>query len=314
MILRTKIVLLGAGAALAVGVLVCAGTAYRNSQATERHLAELEVSLRDSFDRSARAQVETATSMLAAVAARADRGELTPEQARKDGADLLRSLRFGDDNYFWADTYDGVNVVLLGKPVEGKSRIDAHDANGLPVVSKLIENGRKPGGGFTDYVWPRAQGSAPLPKRAYTVAFEPFGWVIGAGNYVDDIDQLVQAEREKGEAEARSDRDRHRALHAAGRRAGLARRRLARAQHLPAPDAGAGRVAPPDRGGQRRPAGRARRRGGDRPGVPAHRGRHERDLRGLLPPGGGRGGPAGAAVARRDPPPSPSPTRATSSA
>jgi len=38
------------------------------------------------------------------------------------------------------------------------------------------------GGGYTDYYFPKKQGGAHLPKRAYSVAFAPFGWVVGTGN------------------------------------------------------------------------------------------------------------------------------------
>ena len=112
------------------------------------------------------------------------------------GAGLLRGLRYDQDNYFWADTYEGVNVVLLGKDVEGKSRLDLKDAKGFPLIRAILEAGRA-GGGYVDYWFPRAGGGQALPKRAYAAAFEPFGWVVGTGNYVDDIDAAVAKARDE---------------------------------------------------------------------------------------------------------------------
>ncbi|QEM67629.1 methyl-accepting chemotaxis protein [Geobacter sp. FeAm09] len=148
-------------------------------------------SLFSDFDTQAKNQVEMAVSMLQAVYDRAQKDGTSPEEARKLGADLLRGLKYGKDGYFWADTTEGVNVVLLGKPVEGKSRMDSQDAKGKYLVREIIRNGMQPGGGFTDYWFPRAGESKPAPKRGYSAEFKPFGWVIGTGNYVDDLDALV---------------------------------------------------------------------------------------------------------------------------
>ncbi|MBF0528920.1 MAG: cache domain-containing protein, partial [Deltaproteobacteria bacterium] len=114
------------------------------------------------------------------------------EDAKKNGADLLRGLKYGQEGYFWADTTEGVNVVLLGKPVEGKSRINTKDAKGKEIVKEFIKNGTQSGGGFTDYYFAKKDGSVEMPKRSYTLLFAPFGWVVGTGNYVDDLEALVK--------------------------------------------------------------------------------------------------------------------------
>ncbi len=117
------------------------------------------------------------------------------EEAKLICADIVRDARYGADGYFWADTYNGDNVVLLGnKDVEGKNRIDSVDANGFPLISEFIKISRQ-GGGYTDYWFPRSTDNIPAPKRAYTTTFEPFQWVIGTGNYVDYIDEYVAEQK-----------------------------------------------------------------------------------------------------------------------
>ena len=193
MTIRTKIISLGVGAALVVGLTLGWYLDRSAAQQAEQQLGALEATLRGNFDRNAKLQVETALTLLEGVAARPD---LSAEQARALGAGLLRGLRYDGDNYFWADTYEGVNVVLLGKEVEGKSRLDLKDAKGFPLIREILKVGRA-GGGYIDYWFPRAGGGQPLPKRAYAAAFEPFGWVIGTGNYVDDIDAAVAKARDE---------------------------------------------------------------------------------------------------------------------
>ena len=49
-------------------------------------------------------------------------------------------------------------------------------------------------GGYTDYVFPKEGETESSPKRSYSRAFEPFGWVVGTGNYIDYIDETVEKE------------------------------------------------------------------------------------------------------------------------
>jgi methyl-accepting chemotaxis protein len=57
-----------------------------------------------------------------------------------------------------------------------------------------VENGLKEDGGFTDYWFPKKGEKEASPKRGYSKAFKEFGWVIGTGNYVDDIDKFIANE------------------------------------------------------------------------------------------------------------------------
>lgn len=138
-----------------------------------------------SGDLMAKYQVETAVSLLQALYAKHQKGELTLEKARQMGADLLRELRYGGDGYFWADTTSGVNVVLHGqKDTEGRNRLEDKDARGFAYVKAFLEKG-KAGGGYVDYMFAKLGDPAQHPKRSYVKLFEPFGWVIGTGYYLD---------------------------------------------------------------------------------------------------------------------------------
>ena len=193
--IKAKMALLMLIVILAVGLTGAMSIREMNVQKASS-LKQLETSIRQNFDANSKQQVENACSMLQTVADKEKNGEYTKEQAEKIGADILRNLKYGSDGYFWADTYDGTNVVLLGKDTEGKNRLDSVDANGFKLVKAIIENGRKPEGGYTNYQFPKPNETEPLPKRCYSKAFEPFQWVIGTGNYTDYIDNYV-AEQQK---------------------------------------------------------------------------------------------------------------------
>ena len=161
------------------------------NQLQTKALDVIEEDARSSYDEEIRHQVENVISLCQNIYDKYQAGEYTEQEAKKLAADEIRALRYGDNGYFWVDTYDGTNVVLLGNDTEGTNRMDAVDTNGFAYMQAIISAGRQENGGFTDYVFPREGETEPSPKRAYSKAFEPFGWVLGTGNYTDDIDEDV---------------------------------------------------------------------------------------------------------------------------
>lgn len=151
----------------------------------------IENDMRSSYDEQIKAQVDSVISLCQSIYNQYEAGEYTLDEATKLAADQIRDLRYGNNGYFWVDTYDGTNVVLLGNDTEGTNRMDAVDANGFAYIQAIISAGKQEDGGFTDYVFPREGETESSPKRAYSKAFEPFGWVLGTGNYTDDIDDEV---------------------------------------------------------------------------------------------------------------------------
>ncbi|TSA54048.1 MAG: hypothetical protein D4R45_04575 [Planctomycetaceae bacterium] len=130
-----------------------------------------------------KSEVETAVSMLQGIFTIHQKGELTLEQAKKLGADLMRELRYGTEGYFWADTTEGVNVVLYGrKDVEGRNRLEDKDHQGTFYIKEFMAKA-KAGGGYAEYWFPKKGLTTIQPKRSYVLLFKPFGWVVGSGYY-----------------------------------------------------------------------------------------------------------------------------------
>ncbi len=98
---------------------------------------------------------------------------------------LLRTFRFGKDDYFYAIDPKGVAIANPNPKVEGKNLYDAADSDGIFFVRRQLEIAAN-GGGFLSYRFPRASGGDPLPKTSYAVEFKPLNWVIGGGVYLDD--------------------------------------------------------------------------------------------------------------------------------
>ena len=187
---RTKLVIVMVIALIALALCaVISNTSL--SGLGDNALDIIENDMRSSYDEQIKAQVDNVISLCQSIYNRYEKGEYTLDEAKKLAADQIRDLRYGNNGYFWVDTYDGTNVVLLGNDTEGTNRMDAVDTNGFAYIQAIINAGKQEDGGFTDYVFPREGETESSPKRAYSKAFEPFGWVLGTGNYTDDIDEDV---------------------------------------------------------------------------------------------------------------------------
>ncbi|MGY4225078.1 methyl-accepting chemotaxis protein [Bradyrhizobium sp. USDA 4503] len=116
---------------------------------------------------------------------------LPDQEALERGRALLRTLRFGQDDYFYALSSEGVVLAHPNRNVEGKDLYNAPDSNGVFYARDQVLSASK-GGGFVAYRFPRASGTEPQPKISYAVVFKPYNWTIGGGIYLDDVDAIFQ--------------------------------------------------------------------------------------------------------------------------
>lgn len=192
--IRTKLLLMGFIMVAGVSIISILGILMLGRM-NEHSLNTLEQNIRQNFDDFSKSQVVNAASMLDVVYSHYEEGQYSLEEAKKLGADYLRNMRYQEGGYFWADTLEGVNVVLLGNETEGTDRSQSEDSYGNKYIQNFIQIAKTDGEGFTDYYFPREGEAEASPKRAFVKYYEPFGWVIGTGNYTDDIDDKVAAEK-----------------------------------------------------------------------------------------------------------------------
>lgn len=200
---RTKVIILSA-LLLLVSMLIATISIYDQSKTKNENIALIEKTIRTDYDSNIELQVENVITLLDGIYAKYEEGEYTLEESKKVAADLIRGLRYGEEGYFWADTYEGVNVVLLGSETEGTNRLDFVDTKGFPVIKEVLKAGKQKGGGFTNYYFPKEGETESSLKRGYSLAFEPYQWVIGTGNYIDHIDATVNTYKENANRKLRN--------------------------------------------------------------------------------------------------------------
>ena len=195
--IRTKLISMVLINMLLIAAIVGGTAVFFIYSSNMGRLDQLESKMRANYDLNIKSQVEIVVSELDGIQNQISNKTITLSEGKKIAADVIRSAKYGESGYFWADTTEGINVVLLGnKEVEGKSRIDLEDKKGHMIIQEFIKVAKSDGEGFYDYYFPRPGEEEPLPKRAFVKYYQPFDWVIGTGNYVDDIDAFILQERE----------------------------------------------------------------------------------------------------------------------
>ena len=83
--------------------------------------------------------------------------------------------------------------------LDGKDLSQNKDPNGKFLFNEFVEVAKKNGKGVVEYMWPKPGFNAPQAKISFVEAFTPWGWIIGAGVYADDIDVMMKKEKEKSD-------------------------------------------------------------------------------------------------------------------
>ena len=117
-------------------------------------------------------------------------GEMTEEDARSRAMNLIEQVRYGDNGYLWINDMQPMMIMHpFAKQLVGQDISDYQDPNGKRLFVEFVDVVRREGDGFVNYVWQKGDDSRVLsPKLSYVKGFSPWGWVIGTGVYIDDVD------------------------------------------------------------------------------------------------------------------------------
>ncbi len=147
------------------------------------------LSLAESYVRSVYSQVET--------------GFLTEEQARARVFEGLRYFTYGKNDYFWIADY---NAVLLSHPdprFHGSDASDIVDDEGKVIIPRVVALAQAEGEGFYSYKWRRLGTVDEIDKLSYVRNYPQWGFVIGSGIYLDDIDEEMRLRKQQAIADLR---------------------------------------------------------------------------------------------------------------
>jgi methyl-accepting chemotaxis protein len=132
---------------------------------------------------------ESAVSMIASLDRQVKSGALTLEEAQAEAKMSVKSMRFNGTDYFWIQDLKGVMLMHpIKAALEGRDMTGIKDVKGKLFFASMTEKARSKGEGSERYYWARPGSEKPVPKLSYLKSFPEWGWAIGTGVYVDDIE------------------------------------------------------------------------------------------------------------------------------
>ncbi|WP_066582427.1 methyl-accepting chemotaxis protein [Cellulomonas timonensis] len=174
--IRTRLlVLVGVATLGLVSVAVVSGVQLEGDLLAERKV-------------TTRAVVQTAVGVVESYGQRAASGELTRVEAQEAAIEAVKGLRYSGEEYFWINDMQPAMIMHPTKPeLDATDLSDYADPDGTLLFVEFVNVVEADGAGFVEYQWPKPGEDAPQPKISYVTGYEPWGWVIGSGIYVDDV-------------------------------------------------------------------------------------------------------------------------------
>ncbi len=188
---------MGVVSAVVISIAVIFGlfSAFQTHKLSDAGIAKYDQAMNDGYKTEIKSQVQSAMSVIQSYYDRFQGGEITEEEAKNMAKEAVRHMRYRDDDsgYIWID---GTDYVLVMHPVlseqEGNNRKDLEDQNGVMVTQEVVKAAES-GGGYHSFYFTKADGKTVAPKMAYAEEFEPWGWAVATGNYVDDMQAEMEA-------------------------------------------------------------------------------------------------------------------------
>jgi len=149
----------------------------------------LKVSLKQQRQSELRHLTEIAVGIAREEYDAAIRDRSSEQIAKKLDAERISKLRYGNGDYFWINDLVPRMIMHAAKPeLNGQDLTEIKDPLGKHLFVAFVDTVKKDGSGFVEYQWPKPGKDAPQPKLSFVAGFAPWGWVIGTGVYIDDLD------------------------------------------------------------------------------------------------------------------------------
>ena len=195
-------IMLLCGAVAAVAAIGIGGNSIFSIQSMSKSsYLTYEEAVDEGYKAEIKSQVQSAIAVIQSEYDKFQAGEKTEEEAQEDAKNCVRAMRYRDDQsgYFWID---GLDYVLVMHAVlteqEGDNRKDLQDQNGVMITQSVVNVCKSADkGGYNEFYFTKSDGVTVAPKIAYSQLFEPWGWCVCTGNYVDDMNAAKDIVRQQ---------------------------------------------------------------------------------------------------------------------
>lgn len=177
--LRIKTRLLAIVAVAVLGqILVCwlVLSSLKQSILEEKHLSTVYLS-------------QVAVAIVNNYYMKVERGELDEAQGKQQALVELKSLRYKENDYYFVIDQKVTMLMHPFRPeLDGKDVAGFKDKQGEPLFQNMADGVVDDGSHSVFYNWPKPGAEEQVPKISHVELFKPWGWIIGTGIYIDDVD------------------------------------------------------------------------------------------------------------------------------
>ncbi len=161
-------------------------------------LSELKSNLLEDRQIKTKHVVETAYGVLEYFDIQNKTGKMSKEEAQRNAIAAIKGMRYEDKEYFWINDMHPTMVMHPYKSeLDGTDLSDYKDPDGNKLFVNFVDTVKSSKAGFVAYLWPKPNFKDPVPKISYVKGFDPWGWIIGSGIYIDDVNALFKREAAK---------------------------------------------------------------------------------------------------------------------
>ena len=191
--LKHKIVALGILPLVLAIAVICALVISLNRQLGDQQAQLIE----DSILASKRAELKNYVAMAQSLIAPLYDDGKGDAHAQQLVLEELRKLSFGINGYFFVYDRQGRSLMHSRQSeLVGQYLWDMKDPHGLPVIQALLKSAES-GEGFQRYAWNKPSTGQVTDKLAYVVMLDRWGWMLGTGIYLEDVERATQQARDE---------------------------------------------------------------------------------------------------------------------
>ncbi|GAA0665810.1 methyl-accepting chemotaxis protein [Rheinheimera tangshanensis] len=116
-------------------------------------------------------------------------GELDEAKAKQLALAELKSIRYKENDYYFVIDQQVTMLMHPFRPdLDGKDVADFKDKQGEPLFQNMADGVVDDGSHSVFYNWPKPGTTEEVPKVSHVELFKPWGWIVGTGIYIDDVE------------------------------------------------------------------------------------------------------------------------------
>ncbi|WP_419777653.1 cache domain-containing protein [Malaciobacter marinus] len=132
------------------------------------------------------------------------KNSMSKEELKQHLIKIIKSAKYSNSGYFWVNDFDAIMIMHpILEELNNQNLMDQKDENGKELFKAFVHVAKKQNAGFVDYLWPKPGMKKAEEKISYVKVFEPFNWIIGTGDYVQEVTNKIKKDAIKTISEIR---------------------------------------------------------------------------------------------------------------